>query len=132
MSKELRLVLPLPPSVNAMYFSTKYGKRVRTKKAIAWFDEAESIIKKSMDEQGWSMVSGEKVIVDINVHWPDARIRDTNNLSKPTPDALEHAGVFDNDRWALLRFIDFDIDRENPRVDIVIRRFDKERDGWKH
>jgi len=63
-------------------------------------------------------------------YWPDARKRDVDNQGKAIFDALEHAGVFDNDRWALPRYIDFDIDRQNPRVECVIRRYNEDLDGW--
>ena len=127
---ELRLVIPPAPSVNAMYFTTKFGKRVRTKKAKEWFAEAEAITQEAIKAQGWKKTTRQKVVVDVLTVWGDNRRRDTNNLSKSLADMLEHAGVYDDDMYALIRFIDFGVDKDNPRVEIVVRPFTK-RDGWK-
>lgn len=131
MSDELHLVIPSIPSVNSMYMNTKFGKRVRTKKAKAWFAEAEDTVRRQMRNQKWHTTQGEKVIVDVYTLFPDARNRDVNNSAKALCDMLEHAEVYDNDRYALVRYIDYDIDREHPRVEIIVRKFDKEKDGWK-
>lgn len=127
---ELRLTIPPAPSVNAMYFTTKFGKRVRTKKAKEWFEKAEAITRKAIKEQGWKKTEGQKVIVNVMTLWGDKRRRDTNNLSKSLADMLEHAGVYDDDVHALIRFIDYDVDKSNPRVEMVIRPF-TEKDKWK-
>lgn len=126
----LHLITPLPPSVNAMYFTTKYGKRVRTAKAKAWFEEAEAITQKEIEKQGWKRTEEQKVIVEVLTMWGDKRRRDTNNLSKSLADMLEHAGVYDDDCHALIRYIDYDVDKDNPRVEMVVRPFTK-KDGWK-
>ena len=126
------MVLPPVPSVNALYFTTRSGKRIRTAKAKAWFGAAEMIISASMRAQGWSTTENTKVVIDIMTYWPDRRKRDVDNQGKAIFDALEHAGVFDNDCWALPRYIDFAVDKENPRVVCVIRKFDQEKDGWLH
>ena len=130
MVDRLHLVLPLVPSVNSMYMTTKYGGRVRTKKARDWFDEAERITKLAIVEQGWQPTIGEKVVLEIMTYFPDRRKRDVNNSSKALCDMLEHARVYDNDRYALPRYIDYAIDREHPRTEVVVRKFG-EGDEWK-
>ena len=126
------MVLPSVPSVNALYFTTKFGKRIRTSKAKEWFAEAESIVRNAMMEQGWETTVDTKIVIDIMTYWPDRRKRDVDNQGKAIFDALEHAGVFDNDRWALPRYIDFAVDKDNPRVVCVIHKFNNEKDGWLH
>lgn len=128
----LKVTLPSVPSVNAMYLTTKFGKRIRTKKAKDWFEAAEAAITKAIAEQGWEKTEQEKVVVEVMTYWPDKRRRDTNNSAKALADALEHAGVYDDDRYALLRYIDYEYCKENPRVECVVYRFDAARDGWKH
>lgn len=127
---ELHLTVPIAPSVNAMYFTTKFGKRVRTKKAKEWFEEAEAITRKAIEEQGWKKTEGQKVVVNVLTMWGDKRRRDTNNLSKSLADMLEHAGVYDNDFYALIRYIDFGVDKDNPRMEMVIKPFTK-KERWK-
>lgn len=131
MSEVFRVHLPPVPSVNSMYLRTRYGKQIRTAKAKKWFSEAEAIIREEIERQHWETTDC-KVIVDVMSHWPDRRRRDTNNLSKALADALEHAQVYRDDCKALLRYIDYDVDKENAGVDIVVRRFDEATDGWKY
>lgn len=126
----LWLVLPNVPSVNAMYMTTKYGKRVRTKAAVEWFKQTEDIVREAIGKQGWITTKDKKIVVDIFTYFPDNRRRDTNNSSKALADVLEHAGVYEDDRFALLRYIDWSIDRINPRVECMVRLFDEQQDGW--
>ena len=129
--KVLRLVLPMPPSVNHMYLQSRWGgKRIRTKKAREWFDQAEKIVRNEILSQQWEPTINQKIVLDVLTMFPDRRKRDTNNTAKALCDMLEHAGVYDNDRFALVRYIDYGVDRENPRVEVVIRVY-KEEDGWK-
>ena len=129
--KVLRLVLPMPPSVNHMYLQSRWGgKRIRTKKAREWFDQAEKIVRNEILSQQWEPTINQKIVLDVLTMFPDRRKRDTNNTAKALCDMLEHAGVYDNDRFALVRYIDYGIDRENPRVEVVIRVYQEE-DGWK-
>ena len=127
---KLHLTIPPAPSVNAMYFTTKYGKRVRTAKAKEWFSEAEAITQEAIKAQGWKKTEGVKVVVEVLTMWQDNRRRDTNNLSKSLADMLEHAGVYDDDSHALVRFIDYGVDKDNPRVEMIVRPFTK-KDAWK-
>lgn len=129
--KVLRLVLPMPPSVNHMYLQSRWGgKRIRTKKAREWFDQAERIVRNEILSQQWEPTINQKIVLDVLTMFPDRRKRDTNNTAKALCDMLEHAGVYDNDRFALVRYIDYGVDRENPRVEVVIRVYQEE-DGWK-
>lgn len=130
-SKVLRLVLPVPPSVNHMYLHSRFGgKRIRTTKAKEWFDTAEKIVRSEIVKQGWEPTIEKKVVLDVLTMFPDRRKRDTNNTAKALCDMLEHAGTYDNDRFALVRYIDYGVDKENPRIEVVIRVFNEEGDGW--
>ena len=65
-SKVLRLVLPLPPSVNHMYLHSRFGgKRIRTAKAKEWFDTAEKIVRTEIVKQGWQPTIEKKVVLDV-------------------------------------------------------------------
>ena len=129
--KVLRLVLPMPPSVNHMYLQSRWGgKRIRTKKAREWFGQAEKIVRNEILNQQWEATVNQKIVLDVLTMFPDRRKRDTNNTAKALCDMLEHAGVYDNDRFALVRYIDYGVDRENPRVEVVIHVYQEE-DGWK-
>lgn len=130
-NKYFRVILPPVPSVNALYFTTKFGKRIRTKKGKEWFEVSERIIRDEIQKQHWVPKDGTKYIIEVNTHWKDRRRRDCDNQSKAICDSLTHAGVYDDDCHVLIRYIDYDVDKENAGVDIVVREFTNA-DSWKY
>lgn len=75
-----------------------------------------------MQLQGWQYFEGnwdKKLILEMTAFYPDGRVRDMGNMHKLLPDSLENI-LFDNDRWLLIRDINFYIDRDNPRIEIVL------------
>ena len=114
----LRLRLPLPPSVNAMY---RYGngRAYKTDDAKAWSCEVGYIAKAECKRQRWKCTRGRKVRLTLTAYWPDKRRRDMNNLHKALCDALEGI-VYDDDRYVLITDKDYAIDREQPRVEVEI------------
>lgn len=127
--KDIALVLPLPPSVNAQYrnYTTDAGRRCRvpTPDAVRWSDQAAWLARNWRQQTGWQLARGTKIIADYWVWWPDGRRRDTHNLEKLLWDTLEGI-LYDDDRWVLSRCQDFGRDARNPRVELRIRRFDGE------
>lgn len=122
----MKVTLPIPPSVNHCYVRRRVRGRVMnvlSKKADQWMRQARDICVTAMKEQGWECRDGEKVIVNMWVYWPDRRRRDAHNLWKLICDALEGSVCVD-DRWMLTRIIDFNVDRENPRVEIEAERYE--------
>lgn len=117
--KELLLSLPVPITENHAYFY-RMGRKNLNAAAKKWMSNAEEITRGEIERQHWETTAKHKVVVEIHTYWPDARVRDTHNSYKLLFDALENAKVFDNDRYALARQIDYSIDRENPRVDLKI------------
>jgi Holliday junction resolvase RusA-like endonuclease len=139
-----KVTLPLPPSSNHAYVRRaknywKNGKKRRrvmdvlSDRAQAWMADARD---KALEAVGdWECPDKTKVVVEVMVRWPDRRRRDCHNLSKLLCDALEGSVVKD-DRYILLRFmdfevyrgeyanlnflryVDFELDRENPRVEV--------------
>lgn len=126
----VHLEVPLPPSVNHCYRNamvksrTKTGaviirrERILTDLAKSWLASSAMLIKSAARSAGWKSTE-EKVVVELRVFWPDARKRDTHNLHKMLGDALEPGGVVDNDKTALLRDMDYSIDRKHPRLEIT-------------
>jgi crossover junction endodeoxyribonuclease RusA len=120
-ARTLHITLPIPPSVNHTYFTAKNGQRILTTDAKHWILGAQSRAMERVVLDHWEMTTGEKVIVEMWCYWPDKRRRDTHNLDKLLLDSLEGV-VFDDDKWALPRWMDFSVDKENPRVELAIRR----------
>lgn len=88
----MTLTLPWPPSVN------RYWRRVGKKTILS--AEARAYRATSMQEvyfQGRERFGSARVRVTITAYPPDKRARDLDNLCKGVLDALQFAGVFDDD-----------------------------------
>lgn len=120
-----RLILQgTAPSVNHMYKNAVQGKRrmrVMTDVAQAWYDETFLRANHWRLRNKWSTAS-DKVIVRLWFFFPDKRRRDTHNALKALLDALEDAKIYEDDKNALPRIMDWEIDRENPRIEIEFER----------
>lgn len=116
-----KLILPgVVPSVNHMYRNAVVrGRRIRIKTPRAKeFYEMLIILSRSwMKANGWNTTMG-KVIVRMWFYYPDGRRRDSHNALKILMDGLEEAGIYEDDKTALPRIMDYEVDRKNPRVEI--------------
>lgn len=132
LKKRLFLTLPIAPSVNHCYVNTKWGnKKILNKKAKEWFKEAKNIILGEVLRQKWIYTQQVKIVCEITTYWASKRTRDTHNLYKVLCDVFEDI-VIDNDCYLLMRQIDWGIDKENPRLEIVMRAFNPETDKWQY
>lgn len=120
----MRLTLPVVPSVNHCYRNVAINRRIMTPTAKAWVQEVQLKAKLAAREQGWRFSSNEKLVMELTTYWPDRRKRDTHNQHKLLCDALEGV-LYKDDRWVLIRDIDFRLDRGKPRVEVVLRRFEE-------
>lgn len=117
-----RLIIPgVIPSVNHQYrnYTTKKGRRMRllTPEAAKWEHDTVLLTRHWMQQNKWS-TTAQKVIVKLWFYFPDNRKRDSHNSLKGLLDALERAGIYENDRLALPQIIDWEVDRGNPRTEI--------------
>ena len=124
MPSEFRVTLPVPPSVNHLYrnFTTKDGRRMRvhTPQAKAWFTAAGVHIVNERNFLRHNTPWDEKVVMDYWVFWPTHRERDCDNILKAMQDALVEHGIVASDSLILPRAQDFELDRKNPRVEVVL------------
>ena len=88
------LLLPFPPSVNALFANARgKGKgRFKTKRYQEWLQEAGWALKQQRP-QG---IKGEYEL-SLTAARPDKRKRDLDNLFKAISDLLEAHGVVEND-----------------------------------
>jgi crossover junction endodeoxyribonuclease RusA len=125
----IKLVIPgTAPSVNHMYRNhTIKGRRMRviTKNGQEWIDAAIIYAKQWQRKTGWSKATG-KVVMKLWYYFPDKRRRDTHNTLKGLLDALEDAGLYEDDKMVLPRIMDFETDKHNPRIEITIERLEEE------
>lgn len=97
----ITLELPFPPSVNTYWRNTVVRGKPRTllskrgrQYRINVFDR---LIATHGVEAYRNPIKGD-LQCTIDLHPPDNRGRDCDNFAKAVLDALEHAGVYDNDK----------------------------------
>lgn len=96
----LTIRLPYPPSVNH-YWGTAGKRRYLTDKAKA-FRIATMAAFRATRHQGFGKA---RITVSIDLHMPDARVRDIDNIVKSVFDSLCHAGAFDDDSQVDVLFV---------------------------
>lgn len=93
--------------------------RVLTADAQAWADQTILLAQLWRNKASWKTAEG-KVVVNLWYFFPDNRKRDTHNGLKLLLDCLEDAEVYANDRYALPRIMDWQVDKQNPRIELEI------------
>ena len=81
--------LPYPPSINR-YYRTVRGRILISKAGREYRRDVLAAIAPPHSLEG-------KLCLRIDAYPPDRRRRDVDNLQKPLLDAMEKAGVFEND-----------------------------------
>lgn len=94
------------PSVNTLYQTARNGSVSRTAIAKNHINLWKSIVESEWKELYKGPIYGTKLYLDCYFVFPDNRKRDTNNVLKMLPDALEGV-IYDNDYFVLTRVQDF-------------------------
>lgn len=119
-----KISVPIPPSINHCYFY-KGNIKIKTPKAREYWAFVERSVREEIVAQNFNRFdSGRKIVCELMYYFPDNRRRDTHNTLKILLDAIEDADLFVDDRYVLPRILDWEIDREHPRVDIVFYYLD--------
>lgn len=113
------LTLPMPVSVNSMYIGIH--RTNLTKKAKQWVHTAQYICKQEIAKQGWEMDMGSVwYSCELRFYFNDKRYKDSHNYLKLMLDALEGL-IYKNDYFCLPRIVSVGLDRQRPRVELVIK-----------
>lgn len=107
------------PSVNHCYVHIGRGRKALSKIGREWQETARYIAKTEAKKQKWVYCEGKKIVLELMAFWPDYRTRDMSNMHKLLPDVLQDI-LYDNDKWVLVRDINFEVDKNNPRVEVKI------------
>lgn len=115
----LKFSLPIPPSVNHIYQNVGRGSRRLTTEAVKYIKNAQDIAKKQIKKQGWKKDNRAVwSVMDLYFYFPDKRRRDSHNCLKLLTDCMEGL-LFYDDYFLLPRIQDVQLDRENPRLEII-------------
>ena len=106
----LELQLPYPPSANRLWRRQR-GRMMLSGAALAYRQTVAGLWWTERQQQNLQPIGPRKCRIKILAHPPDRRPRDLDNLLKPLLDALQWAGIMENDsqvqglsiRWANIR-----------------------------
>ena len=87
----IEVVIPHPPSVNH-YWRMVRGRILISREGRAFRKRVCSVLAAA----GVRSLSG-PVMIHVEIHPPDRRRRDLDNILKGTLDALEHGGAYEDD-----------------------------------
>ena len=104
----LDLHLPYPPSVNRAWRMVN-GRMLLSRQGRAYRKEVCALLGGNGPRKP---PSGGRIALCMDAFPPDKRRRDLDNIQKPVLDALEHAGVYEDDSQ-----IDLLITRRRQRTD---------------
>ena len=129
--KTFKISIPIPVSLNHMYINTRGGGKRLNKRAEEYMRIVRAMLNEEMDNSGWKMSrNGFWLYADMTFYMPDVRVRDNHNLFKLMFDVME-GYLFTNDYYIMPRVNSVELDRCNPRIDIVIHsQTKKEREKY--
>lgn len=96
------LKLPYPPSINS-YYGSRGGRQYIRREGREYRDKVMDILVPAFHE--YEAYEG-PLQVWVEVHLPDRRRRDLDNISKALLDAITHSGVWEDDSQIVdLRYV---------------------------
>ena len=87
----MKLIIPYPPSVNR-YWRTHNGRMLISREGRQYRQDVQATLCYSPREPFI-----DRLDVEIEIHPPDHRRRDIDNVLKAILDSLQHAGVYEDD-----------------------------------
>jgi crossover junction endodeoxyribonuclease RusA len=92
----MKLMLPYPPSAN--HYWRKWNNRmVISREGREYRDEVCALLSSAGGGSIRKPPSNGRIALKMDAFPPDRRRRDLDNLQKPLLDALQHAGVYEDD-----------------------------------
>jgi crossover junction endodeoxyribonuclease RusA len=122
MSVQIKIILPLPPSVNRLWRTGRNGV-YRSPKYTEWRTPA--LWQASIQAKG-KVVDGPYKLTLLAVK-PDKRRRDLDNLFKAASDVLQSAGVITDDsncNWIEAKWV-----KSGPQCTLIIEAIEEEANG---
>lgn len=118
--EEVTFTCPIPPSVNGLYYNRRNGSKVLTKNAQDFIRCARAIINVAIEDQGWKLPERTAwLYVDVVVHMPDRKVRDSHNMLKIIMDVMQGL-IYQNDYFVMPRIQSVEYDKVNPRINVKV------------
>lgn len=119
--KKLKVKLPIAPSVNHMYYTSRSGKRSLTSQATKYIRDSQALIRASVEDQSWFIDNTDVwYYLDIIVYMPDRVIRDSHNMLKLILDVFQGI-AYRNDYFVMPRIQRVELDKKNPRLELFLK-----------
>lgn len=109
----MKITLPFPVSVNALYGGGGGQQRFPSKRYKAWLLSCPKL----------EPMKYESVIIYYSFYFPDKRARDTANYEKAVTDYLVKQQVIIDDNWTVIKHMSLTpcgVDKLKPRVEVII------------
>lgn len=97
----------------------------------SWAQKHKELLSENIEQwvyrNGWTLLKDQKLIANCMVYLPSAKTIDLHNLDKLVLDCME-GRIIEDDSFILLRYIDFDIDIDHPRIEFTFEigeKFDR-------
>jgi crossover junction endodeoxyribonuclease RusA len=115
--EKLIVALPYPPSVNRALRTTRQGK-IYLHDSVKRYRASVGVLTIALPRLGKA-----KLCVEVNMYPPDKRRRDIDNILKSLLDALQHAGVYENDYQIVKLTVERCGVREGGMVEVKIAEY---------
>ncbi|MGJ0846429.1 RusA family crossover junction endodeoxyribonuclease [Tissierella praeacuta] len=119
-TQQLRLTLDLPQSVNHIYGRNKFGSTYLKKEGKSYKERMIEYIHEEVKKQDWIKVENRFLYMD-EIIFSNRKGRDSDNFKKLQQDCITESGVvWTDDTWCLPRTQRLLIDKNNPRIELII------------
>ena len=124
---QLKLTLPLPPSVNeylgyrVVYMNGRaISQPFETKKAKEYKHYVKAIVNRELKNQNWSCTNKDNYIDIEMIYYLNKKRKDSHNLEKVLFDSLMFAGLYPDDDILIPKTNNIYIDKYNPRIEVIL------------
>lgn len=114
----LTFVLPIPPTLNHCYLTTRSGRRILTDEGRAYVEGAALVARNAAQREGWCYESGARLVLELRLFFPRNN-RDLDNAFKLLLDSLA-AGLDFDDRQIKALHAYSAVDKATPRCEVGI------------
>ena len=114
------VTLPYPPSVNH-YWLTRGKTRFLSPRAKRYRQEVLLAVQPVKDRNPGLYPLSTRLFIFAQVHCPDRRVRDLDNILKGLLDSLTHAGIYhDDNQIDKLLVVRESVFRPNGKIELII------------